>query len=88
MTFNTENPLKTGLRNLTIFKKIMISGSNYQIQNNLKELVEYISIMKKKDGKEYKANSIKQAIDDIDHYLCIHSPISHIDLHDKYMFQI
>ncbi|CAG8621904.1 4383_t:CDS:2, partial [Diversispora eburnea] len=36
--------------------------------------------------KKYKANSIKQAIDAIDRYLRIHSPISHINLHDKHMF--
>ncbi|RIA98535.1 hypothetical protein C1645_812595 [Glomus cerebriforme] len=51
-----------------------------------KQIVEYISTMKKKDGSEYKASSVKQAVDTLNRHLLHHSSIPHINLHDKYMF--
>jgi hypothetical protein len=50
------------------------------------QLVECISTMKRNDGCEYKATSIKQAVDALNRYLVCHSPILRINLHDKYMF--
>ncbi|RIA85843.1 hypothetical protein C1645_830197 [Glomus cerebriforme] len=51
-----------------------------------KQIVEYISTMKKKDGSEYKASSVKQAVDALNRHFLHHSSIPHINLHDKYMF--
>ncbi|GBB85435.1 hypothetical protein RclHR1_11980003 [Rhizophagus clarus] len=42
--------------------------------------------MKRNVGSEYKATSIKQAVDAINRYLLCHSPILRVNLHDKYMF--
>ncbi|CAG8842608.1 11363_t:CDS:1, partial [Racocetra persica] len=57
--------------------------------NNLKqiekEIIEYISDMKKKDSGEYKANSIKQAVDTISRFFLYNSPIQ-VNLHDQYLF--
>ncbi|CAG8693159.1 6537_t:CDS:1 [Cetraspora pellucida] len=46
-----------------------------------KEIVEYISGMKKKDDNDYRANSIKQAVDAISRFLLYNSPIR-VNLHD------
>ncbi|RHZ87868.1 hypothetical protein Glove_29g82 [Diversispora epigaea] len=87
---NTERSTKNWIKKFNDFRKaygyLIPLSELSDIKQLEKELVEYISIMKKNDGKEYKANSIKQAVDAIDRYLRIHSPISHINLHDKYMF--
>ena len=41
---------------------------------------------KKKNAGEYKANTVKQAVDAINHHLVKFSPICGINLHDKYEF--
>ncbi|CAJ0824506.1 19528_t:CDS:2 [Entrophospora sp. SA101] len=41
---------------------------------------------KKKNAGEYKANTVKQAVDAINHHLVKFSPICGINLHDKYKF--
>jgi hypothetical protein len=51
-----------------------------------KQIVEFISTMKKKDGSEYKATSVKQSVDALNRYLLHHSPVLQVNLHDKYMF--
>ncbi|RHZ68681.1 hypothetical protein Glove_294g31 [Diversispora epigaea] len=87
---NTERSTKNWIKKFNDFRKnygyLIPLSELSDIKQLEKELVEYISIMKKNDGKEYKANSIKQAVDAIDRYFRIYSPISHINLHDKYMF--
>ncbi|RIA96081.1 hypothetical protein C1645_815905 [Glomus cerebriforme] len=55
----------------------------FQLQ---KQIVKYISTIKKKYDSEYKASSVKQAVDALNRYLLYHSSIPHINLHDKYMF--
>ncbi|CAG8790202.1 8542_t:CDS:2, partial [Racocetra persica] len=50
-----------------------------------KKIVEYISGMKKKDDNDYRANSIKQAVDAISRFLLYNSPIQ-VNLHDQYLF--
>ncbi|CAG8783892.1 16561_t:CDS:1, partial [Rhizophagus irregularis] len=51
-----------------------------------KQIVEFISTMKMKNGNEYKATSVKQSVDALNRYLLHLSPIPQINLHDKYMF--
>jgi integrase len=52
-----------------------------------KQVCEYIAQMSKKNNSgEYKAKSIKQAVDAINRYLVKISPIHRINLHDKYEF--
>ncbi|CAB5181263.1 unnamed protein product [Rhizophagus irregularis] len=51
-----------------------------------KQIVEFISTMKMKNGSEYKATSVKQSVDALNRYLLHLSPIPQINLHDKYMF--
>ncbi|CAG8769451.1 5940_t:CDS:1, partial [Ambispora leptoticha] len=41
--------------------------------------------MKKKDSNDYRANSIKQAVDAISRFLLYNSPIR-VNLHDRYLF--
>ncbi|CAG8597062.1 17383_t:CDS:2 [Racocetra persica] len=87
---NTELANKNWMRKFEEFH----SNSGYLILltvlNNKKQLeeqiVEFISIMKKKDRNEYKTNSVKQAVDAISRYLLYNSPISSVNLHDQYMF--
>ncbi|CAG8697668.1 12750_t:CDS:2, partial [Funneliformis mosseae] len=50
------------------------------------QVFEYIAQMTKKTSGEYKANSIKQAVDAINHHLVKVSPIREINSHDKYEF--
>jgi hypothetical protein len=77
---NTEKSTKNWIMKFEEFR----SQSGYLISltelDNIylleKQLVEYISIMKKKDGNEYKATSVKQAIDAINRYLLHHMKIS------------
>ena len=52
-----------------------------------KQVCEYIAQMSKKNNSgEYKAKSIKQAVDAINRHLVKISPIHRINLHDKYEF--
>ncbi|CAB5373840.1 unnamed protein product [Rhizophagus irregularis] len=51
-----------------------------------KQIVEFISTMKMKNGNEYRATSVKQSVDALNRYLLHLSPIPQINLHDKYMF--
>ncbi|GBB92598.1 hypothetical protein RclHR1_02030001 [Rhizophagus clarus] len=51
-----------------------------------KQIVEFISTMKMKNGNEYKATLVKQFVDALNRYLLHLSPIPQINLHDKYMF--
>jgi len=51
------------------------------------QVCEYIAQMsKKKNAGEYKANTVKQAVDAINRHLVKFSPIHGINLHDKYKF--
>ena len=51
------------------------------------QVCEYIAQMsKKKNAGEYKANTVKQAVDAINRHLVKFSPIRGINLHDKYEF--
>ena len=50
------------------------------------QLCEYIVQMTKKDGNEYKATTIKQAIDGINRYISKNRAIRGFNLHDKYQF--
>ncbi|RHZ81330.1 hypothetical protein Glove_121g39 [Diversispora epigaea] len=76
---NTERSTKNWIKKFNDFQKdygyLIPLSKLSDIKQLEKELVKYISIMKKNDGKEYKANSIKQAVDVIDRYLRIHSPL-------------
>ena len=52
-----------------------------------KQVCEYVAQMsKKKNSGEYKAKTVKQAVDAINRYLVHISPIRGINLHDKYEF--
>ncbi|CAG8803362.1 5891_t:CDS:1, partial [Racocetra persica] len=50
------------------------------------QVYEYIVQMTKKDGEEYKAKSIQQAVDRINRYLVKYGFIQGLNLHDKYQF--
>ncbi|RIA80980.1 hypothetical protein C1645_837765 [Glomus cerebriforme] len=70
---------------------IIVKKQRLKILKNLpklqKQIVEYISTIKKKDGSdEYKASSVKQAVYALNRHLLHYSSIPHINLHDKYMF--
>ena len=87
---NTEKSTKSWI---TKFEEFRVRA-NYSVPLNelndvsllQQQLVEYISTMKRNDGSEYKAVSIKQAVDALNRYLLCHSPILQINLHDRYMF--
>jgi len=87
---NTEKSTKTWTTNFEEFRTragYLVPLTNLNNTSMLqKQIVDYISTMKKKDGGEYKATSIKQAVDALNRYLLLHSPIPHVNLHDKYMF--
>src|SRR6266498_3902353 len=52
-----------------------------------KQICEYIAQMSKKNNSgEYKAKTVKQAVDAINRHLLKISPIRGINLHDKYEF--
>ena len=76
---NTEKSTKSWI---TKFEEFCIRA-NYSVPLNKlddvsllqQQLVEYITIMKRNDGSEYKATSIKQAVDALNRYLLFHSPI-------------
>ena len=52
-----------------------------------KQVCKYVAQMsKKKNSGEYKAKSVKQAVDAINRHLVNISPIRGINLHDKYEF--
>ncbi|CAG8812701.1 6443_t:CDS:1, partial [Racocetra persica] len=50
------------------------------------QICEYIAQMSKKDRSEYKAKTIKQAIDRINRFISKNSAIHSFNLHDKYQF--
>ncbi|CAG8763370.1 12852_t:CDS:2 [Cetraspora pellucida] len=50
------------------------------------QVCEYIAQMAKKDGEEYKAKTIQQAVDRINRYLVKHRSVQGLNLHDKYQF--
>ncbi|CAG8757221.1 26067_t:CDS:2 [Gigaspora margarita] len=50
------------------------------------QLCEYVVQMTKKDGSEYKATTIKQAVDRINRYISKNGAICGFNLHDKYQF--
>jgi virulence-associated protein VapD len=86
---NTEKSTKNWMIKFEEFRTssgylIPLTGL-YDIRQIEKEIVEYISSMKTKDGNEYKANSVKQAVDAISRFFLYNSPI-HVNLHDRYLF--
>ncbi|CAG8800414.1 6663_t:CDS:2 [Gigaspora margarita] len=50
------------------------------------QIYEFVAQITKKDGGEYKAKMIKQAIDGINRYISKNSTIHGFNLHDKYQF--
>ncbi|CAG8574235.1 8346_t:CDS:2 [Funneliformis mosseae] len=63
-------------------QKAMITDSKLIEQ----QVCEYIAQMTKKTSGEYKANSVKQAVDAIKHHLVKVSSILRINLYNKYEF--
>ncbi|RHZ79154.1 hypothetical protein Glove_151g151 [Diversispora epigaea] len=51
-----------------------------------KQIVEYIASMKQLNGQEYKANTLKVALDSIIRYLIKESKIHGVNLHNRYEF--
>ncbi|GES72689.1 hypothetical protein GLOIN_2v1784543 [Rhizophagus clarus] len=92
---NTSNPVLSLQEKLVFYHQKAAKKYNYIIplehitDSKLveKQICEYIAQMsKKKNSSEYKAKSVKQAVDAINRHLVKISPIRGINLHYKYEF--
>ncbi|GBC05291.1 hypothetical protein RclHR1_06160002 [Rhizophagus clarus] len=85
----TEKSTKNWIKKFEEFRdqaNYLVPLNKLDVSQLQQQLVEYISTIKRNDGSEYKATSIRQAVDAINRYLLCHSPILQVNLHDKYMF--
>ena len=95
---NTEKATKNWLEHFEKFRKSMIEvyphDENYKTElKSISELsildnqvAAYVATMKKKDGTEYKALSVRQSVDGINRYLMEYSIIRGINLRDRHQF--
>ena len=90
MVPNTERSTRNWIAKFEEFCKSCNYTTSFEeiIDSKLieQQVCEYIAQMTKKTSGEYKANSVKQAVDAINRHLVKVSPIRGINLHDKYEF--
>ena len=97
---NTEKATKNWLEHFEKFRKDMSKSypQDEQYMNKLhlisdisileNQVAGFIATMKKRDGTEYKALSIRQAVDGINRYLTEFSIIQGINLRDNHQFPV
>lgn len=90
MVPNTERSTRNWVAKFEEFRKSCNYTTSFEEITDSKlieqQVCEYIAQMTKKTSGEYKANSVKQAVDAINRHLVKVSPIRGINLHDKYEF--
>ncbi|RHZ72480.1 hypothetical protein Glove_242g32 [Diversispora epigaea] len=87
---NTLRSTRNWISKLEVFRK----SHGYDIPIEMvtdtqvlqKQIVEYIASMKRLNGQEYKANTLKVALDSINRYLIKESKIHGVNLHNRYEF--
>ncbi|CAI2183865.1 19644_t:CDS:2, partial [Funneliformis geosporum] len=86
---NTERATKNWLAHFEKFRKDMVDSSSQEEQYKIQlHLISDMSILENQDGTEYKALTIKQAVDGINRHLMEFSIIHGINLQDHHQFPV